>query len=167
MEASQAQCIFCDLVRGAGEVSVCYEDATALGFMDVQPVNAGHTLVVPKQHYESMVDLPHDVAMHLFEVAMQLAPVIRKVSGADGMNMVVNSGQAAGQDVFHYHVHLIPRRADDGFDIHLPFAGSQMPDRTLLDATAAMIISSLRDPARARGVHTARHAAAHHAASLA
>jgi histidine triad (HIT) family protein len=160
MGASQTQCIFCDLVRGAGEVSVCYEDATALAFMDVQPVNAGHTLVVPKQHFESMIDLPHDVAMHLFDVALQLGAVIRKVSGADGMNMVVNSGQAAGQDVFHYHVHLIPRRAGDRFDIDLPFGGSEMPDRTLLDATAAMIIAALQDPARARGVHTARHAAA-------
>jgi histidine triad (HIT) family protein len=67
------------------------------------------------------------------------------------MNLVVNSGEAAGQNVFHYHVHLIPRRKDDGFDIPLPFPGSDMPDRTFLDAMAARIIAALRDPARRLG----------------
>ena len=80
---------------------------------------------------------------------MRLGPIVRKVTGCDDMNVVVNSGEAAGQNVFHYHVHLIPRRHGDGFDIPLPFPGSEMPDRTLLDATAARIIASLRDPARA------------------
>jgi histidine triad (HIT) family protein len=143
-----ARCIFCDLIRGAAEVSVCFEDARAIAFMDVQPVNAGHVLVVPKSHYETLHDLPHDLAMHLFDVAMRLAPVIRIVAGADDMNIVVNSGAHAGQNVFHYHVHLIPRTAGDGFDIPLPFDGSSMPDRTLLDATAARIIAAFRDPMR-------------------
>ncbi len=143
-------CIFCDIIHGAAEVSVCYEDATALGFMDIQPVNLGHTLVVPREHYESFLDLPHDLGMHLFDVAMRLAPVIRRVSGCDGMNLVVSSGAAAGQDVYHFHVHLIPRRATDGFDVPLPFDGSQMPDRTVLDAMAVRIISAMRDPARRR-----------------
>ena len=139
-------CTFCDLIHGAGEVSVCYEDADALAFMDIQPVNAGHVLVVPRQHFESLLDIPQELAMHLFEVAMRIGPVVRKVSGAQGMNIVVNSGRAAGQDVFHYHVHLIPRKVGDGFDIPLPFNGSPMPDRTQLDACAVRIISSLRDP---------------------
>ena len=127
---------------------MCYEDATALAFMDIQPVNPGHVLVVPRQHYESFLDLPRDVGMHLFEVAMLLGPIIRRVSGVEGMNLVVSSGAAAGQDVYHFHVHLIPRQADDGFDVPLPFPGSRVPDRTQLDATAARIIASLRDPMR-------------------
>lgn len=143
-----AHCTFCDLIRGAAEVSVCYEDARALAFMDIQPVNPGHVLVVPKAHYETLHDVPHDVAMQLFDVAMRIAPVIRTIARADDMNIVVNSGAAAGQNVFHYHVHLIPRTADDGFDIPLPFDGSQMPERTVLDATAARIIAALRDPLR-------------------
>jgi histidine triad (HIT) family protein len=142
------QCSFCDLIRGAAEVSICYEDAKAIAFMDIQPVNAGHVLVVPRAHYETLHDLPHDLAMHLFDVAMRIAPVIRRVAGADDMNIVVNSGAHAGQNIFHYHVHLIPRTAGDGFDIPLPFDGSSMPDRTLLDATAARIIAILRDPMR-------------------
>lgn len=146
-----AHCIFCDLIAGAAEVSACYEDAIAIAFLDIQPVNPGHTLVVPREHYESLADIPHDVATHLFEVAMRLTGTISDVTGAEGMNMVVNSGAAAGQDVFHYHVHLIPRRAGDGFDIPLPWAGSEMPDRQRLDATAARIIAALRDPMRRTG----------------
>jgi len=66
-----------------------------------------HVLVVPREHYESLVDIPHALAMHIFEVAMELAPVVRQMEGTDGLNVVVNSGAAAGQDVFHYHVHVI------------------------------------------------------------
>ena len=129
---------------------MCYEDADVVAFLDIQPVNPGHVLVVPRTHYESLQDVPHALAMHLFEVAMELAPMVKQVGRADGLNIVVNSGAAAGQDVFHYHVHVIPRRAKDGFDIPLPFPGSEMPDRTVLDATAARIIASVRDPIHAR-----------------
>jgi histidine triad (HIT) family protein len=129
---------------------MCYEDSDVVAFLDIQPVNAGHLLVVPREHFESLEDIPPALAMHLFEVAMQLAPVVKQVAHADGLNIVVNSGAAAGQDVFHYHVHVIPRTAGDGFDIPLPFGGSQMPDRTVLDANAARIISALRDPVATR-----------------
>jgi histidine triad (HIT) family protein len=144
--ASQPSCTFCDILHGAAEVSMCYEDADVVAFMDIQPVNAGHVLVVPRQHFESLEDIPHALAMHLFEVAMQLAPVVKSVARAAGLNIVINSGKAAGQDVFHYHVHVIPRCADDGFDIPLPFSGSSMPDRTVLDMNAARIIAAFRDP---------------------
>lgn len=145
---SPAHCTFCDLIHGASEVSVCYEDADAIGFMDIQPVNAGHVLVAPRQHFESLVDIPPQLALHLFRVAMLLAPVVRRVTSCTDMNIVINSGESAGQDVFHYHVHIIPRTANDGFDIPLPFPGSAMPDRTQLDATAVRIIAELRDPVR-------------------
>ena len=145
--AANRHCAFCDLVAGAGEVSMCYEDSDALAFMDIQPVNSGHVLVVPRQHFESLEDLPAELALHLFEVALRLEPAVRKVTNAQGMNMVVNSGKAAGQDVFHYHVHLIPRRIGDGFDIPLPFPDSDMPNRMQLDACAARIIAALHDGA--------------------
>ncbi|HJR65085.1 MAG TPA: HIT family protein [Gemmatimonadaceae bacterium] len=151
-------CIFCDIVKGAAEVSVCYEDTESIAFMDIQPVNAGHVLVVSRQHFESFLDLPKSLGTHLFEVAMELAPAIRKVSGADGMNVIVSSGAAAGQDVYHFHIHLIPRRQGDGFDVRLPFAEADAPDRTVLDMTAARIIGALRDPTRTRP--TPRQAAA-------
>jgi histidine triad (HIT) family protein len=139
-------CTFCDIIRGAAEVSICHEDADSLAFMDIQPVNPGHALVVSREHYESLSDIPHDLALHLFDVTMRLAGAIRHVSGCNDLNIVVNSGRAAGQDEPHYHVHIIPRKRGDGFDIPLPFNGSSMPDRTLLDAAAARIIAVLRDP---------------------
>jgi histidine triad (HIT) family protein len=146
MSSRDRSCTFCDLIHGAGEVSICYEDNEAIAFMDIQPVNAGHVLVVSRKHYERLEDLPAELAAHLFNVAATLAPAVKLVANADGMNIVVNSGRAAGQDEPHFHVHVIPRRPGDGFDIPLPFPGSEMPDRTLLDASAARIMTALRDP---------------------
>ncbi len=148
MSDSPRHCPFCDLIRGSAEVSLCYEDATAIAFLDIQPVNVGHVLVVPREHYECMDDLPRGVGQHLYDVATRLIPVIQQVAGTRDMNVVVNSGASAGQDVFHFHLHLIPRRPGDGFDIPLPFPGSEMPDRTHLDAIAARIIAAMRDPVR-------------------
>jgi histidine triad (HIT) family protein len=141
-------CTFCDLIHGSAEVSICHEDSDAIAFMDIQPVNNGHVLVVPREHYESVLDVPQALGLHLFRITMQLTAAIRRVTGCKDFNIVVNSGTAAGQDEPHYHVHIIPRRAGDGFDIPLPFNGSEMPDRTVLDAYAARIISALRDPMR-------------------
>ena len=143
---SSGHCIFCDLIQGAGEVSICYEDATAIAFLDIQPVNAGHVLVVPREHYEVLQDIPAHVGTHLYQVAARLIPSVQRASGATDMNIVVNSGAAAGQNVMHYHIHLIPRKQGDGFDVPLPFAGSPMPHREQLDAMAARIGSLLRDP---------------------
>lgn len=148
MPTVRAHCTFCDLINGAGEVSVCYEDSSAMAFMDIQPVNAGHVLVAPRQHFESLFDVPQELGEHLFHVTMRIAGAVRRVTGSDDMNIVVSSGEAAGQDVFHYHIHIIPRRPGDGFDIDLPFAGSEMPDRTMLDAVAARLITELGDPLR-------------------
>jgi histidine triad (HIT) family protein len=129
-------------------VSICHEDSDAIAFMDIQPVNNGHVLVVPRAHYESIFEVPAELGAHLFKLTMSLAGAIRKVTGCEDMNIVVSSGEAAGQDEPHYHVHIIPRREGDGFDVPLPFGGSAMPDRTLLDAYAARIVSALRDPMR-------------------
>ncbi|MDB4878385.1 MAG: histidine triad protein [Gemmatimonadetes bacterium] len=149
----QAPCTFCELIHGSAEVSICHEDADAIAFMDIQPVNNGHVLVVPREHHESLLEVPEELGMHLFKITMRLANAIRAVTGCDDLNIVVNSGKAAGQDEPHYHVHIIPRREGDGFDIPLPFNGSEMPDRTVLDAYAVRIISALRDPVRGGGAH--------------
>src|SRR6185503_5291470 len=146
MHKADVHCTFCDLIHGAAEVSICYEDADAIAFMDIQPVNPGHVLVVPRRHYDSCVEVLAELAMHLFRVASKLDPAVMLTANAEGMNIVVNSGSAAGQDEPHYHVHVIPRTTNDGFDIPLPFAGSSMPDRTRLDATAVRIMTALRDP---------------------
>ena len=151
MTNSSPHCVFCDLLRGAAEVSVCYEDSVAIAFLDIQPVNPGHLLVVPREHYEALADIPRDVGMHLYSVATRLIPVVQEAAGVTDMNIVVNSGIAAGQNVMHYHIHLIPRKEGDGFDVPLPFPGSEMPSRQRLDAMAARIGSMLRDPLSADG----------------
>ena len=144
-------CTFCDLIQGSAEVSVCHEDADSIDFMDIQPVNAGHVLVVTRAHYQSLLDVPREIGEHLFHVTMRLAGAIRRVTGTADLNIVVNSGPAAGQDEPHYHVHIIPRRVGDGFNIELPFGGSSMPDRTMLDAVAAQLIAAMRDPMKENG----------------
>ena len=149
MSPRDKHCVFCDLMKGAAEVSMCYEDGEVVAFMDIQPVNPGHVLVVPKQHFEELRDVPKAIGLRLYEVATLLIPIIQQAAGASDMNIVVNSGQAAGQNVMHYHLHLIPRKQGDGFDIPLPFPASEMPNRQLLDAMAARIIASVRDPMRA------------------
>ena len=126
--------------------------------MDIQPVNNGHVLVVPREHYESLLEVPEELGMHLFKVTMRLANAVRNVTGCDDLNIVVNSGAAAGQDEPHYHVHIIPRREGDGFDIPLPFNGSEMPDRTVLDAYAARIIVGAARSDEARIDGTSRRA---------
>jgi histidine triad (HIT) family protein len=146
MKPTSGHCIFCDLIHGAAEVSICYEDSTAIAFLDIQPVNPGHVLVVPREHYETLQDIPGTVGLHLYQTAVKLIPVVQTAAGASDMNIVVNSGQAAGQNVMHYHIHLIPRKDGDGFDVPLPFPGSDMPNRQQLDAMAARIGSMLRDP---------------------
>ena len=118
----------------------------AIAFLDIQPVNPGHVLVVPREHYEVLQDIPKDVGAHLYLVAAKLIPRVQTASGATDMNIVVNSGAAAGQNVMHYHIHLIPRREGDGVDVPLPFPGSPMPNRQQLDGMAARIGSMLRDP---------------------
>jgi len=133
-------------MRGAAEVSICYEDPKAIAFLDIQPVNPGHVLVVPREHYETLQDIPGPLGLHLYQVATKLIPIVQIAAGATDMNIVVNSGAAAGQNVMHYHIHLIPRKENDGFDVPLPFPGSQMPSRQRLDAMAARIGSMLRDP---------------------
>jgi histidine triad (HIT) family protein len=148
MPREHTHCTFCNLIHGAAEVSICHEDADAIAFMDIQPVNNGHVLVVPREHHESILEIPEELGAHLFRITMRLAGAVRKVADTDALNIVINSGAEAGQDEPHYHIHIIPRRAGDGFDIPLPFDGSEMPDRTVLDAYAAQIIAALRDPMR-------------------
>ena len=114
MRTADAHCTFCDLIHGAGEASICYEDSDALAFMDIQPVNSGHVLVVPRQHHESLVDTPPELAMHLFKVATQLANVIRKVTA---------NGAVAGPPREVYFTDFVAAGPDDEVcDIAFPIS---------------------------------------------
>ncbi len=108
-EPADAGCIFCRIVAGTEPASMVHQDQVAVAFMDIQPVTPGHLLVVPRLHCASLVNLEPDIAAHLMRVAVRLDVAIRS-SGVrcQGVNLLLADGEAAGQDVFHVHLHLIP-----------------------------------------------------------
>ncbi len=109
-------CIFCKIVQGEIPAAKVYEDEHVLAFMDISQVTKGHTLVIPKVHQENIFELDEEVASHLFSVVPKIANSIKKQFNPVGLNIVNNNGEAAGQTVFHYHIHLIPRYGEgDGF----------------------------------------------------
>ncbi|WP_332694288.1 HIT family protein [Halalkalibacter lacteus] len=109
-------CIFCKIIKGEIPASKVYEDEHALAFLDISQVTKGHTLVIPKSHHQDLFDLPEDRSKHIFSVIPKIAKGIKQAYQAKGLNIVNNNGEIAGQTVFHYHVHLIPRYGKgDGF----------------------------------------------------
>ncbi len=107
-------CLFCSIVAGDIPAEKIYEDEHTLAFLDIAPVNSGHTLVIPKIHATNIFDIDADTFSHVMKTVHTLAPKIQKVTGADGVNIAINNEEAAGQVVFHLHVHIIPRFSDDG-----------------------------------------------------
>ena len=104
-------CIFCMIANGEIPSYKVYEDESVLAFLDVNPTAYGHTLVIPKEHCDSFLDCPAEVRNHVFEVAQMLANKLEKNLKCDGINLLSNMHEAAGQSVHHFHVHLIPRYA--------------------------------------------------------
>jgi diadenosine tetraphosphate (Ap4A) HIT family hydrolase len=132
------ECIFCDLVAGRGAASIVYEDDVVMAFLDIAPVTPGHTLVVPKHHASGLSDLDEQTGMHLFRVAQRVAGALRR-SGlrCEGINLFLADGAPAFQEVFHIHLHVLPRFQGDGFKIDADW--NIQPCRTELDETAAQI----------------------------
>ncbi len=102
-------CIFCKIVRKEAPSSVVYEDSEILAFLDIRPVNEGHTLVIPKKHYVDIFDTPKELLAETYKVTKKIAAAVKTAIDADGISIVQQNGTAAGQDVFHLHVHIIPR----------------------------------------------------------
>jgi diadenosine tetraphosphate (Ap4A) HIT family hydrolase len=129
-------CIFCQIVAKQAPSSILYEDATVMAFLDIRPLNMGHTLVIPKEHYVDIFDTPDKVLAAVHVVSKQLAVAVKKATNADGISIIQQSGKAAGQDIFHIHVHVVPR-----------FEGQKLPsfhelklvDRAELEAMAVKI----------------------------
>jgi len=113
LEASKAQCIFCKIIGGEIPSFKIYEDNKVYAFLDINPVNAGHTLVIPKEHYIVLPQVPDALATHLMKVVKYLSGAIFEMTGAHGINVFQNNGAAAGQEVPHVHFHIIPRFQDD------------------------------------------------------
>ena len=113
MNDYEAKCIFCDIIQGTQEAIVIFENSLFISIMDKFPINRGHLLVLPKQHYPYITDMKKDDVSKLFEIVSILTNVIWSVVHADGVNIGQSNGKAASQDIFHVHVHIIPRFNDD------------------------------------------------------
>jgi histidine triad (HIT) family protein len=143
MTANRA-CIFCRIVAGEAEASLVYQDELVSAFMDAHPIAEGHVLVVPKRHAAGLDDLDEASAGRMMAVARRLAGALRH-SGVpcEGVNLVVADGTAAGQSVFHCHLHVIPRAAGDGFGFRRPLGLGRSPSRPAMTAVAARIREGL------------------------
>lgn len=102
-------CIFCKLANGDIPTRKIYEDDSFTVIMDANPASKGHSLILPKEHYANIYEIPEEVCGEVMKLAKKLAVKMTDALHADGFNIVQNNGEAAGQTVFHYHCHLIPR----------------------------------------------------------
>src|SRR5699024_6064068 len=109
MEKVHADCVFCKIINGEIPSSKVYEDENVLAFLDLSQVTKGHTLVIPKNHEENIYELSEESAKAVFTAVPKIARAIKATYDPIGMNMLNNNGKDAGQSVFHYHVHLLPR----------------------------------------------------------
>jgi histidine triad (HIT) family protein len=138
-KTAEDDCLLCRLARRDAEVSIVYEDERTVTLMDIQPVQPGHMLVVPRRHAPFLSDLDPDDGAQLFRVA-QLATQALRRSGlrCEGVNLFLADGEAAGQEIFHVHLHVFPRFENDGFGLRLPLDYAVRP-RAELDASAGAI----------------------------
>lgn len=142
-------CIFCRIIGGEEMVSLVYEDDRAIAFLDIQPVSQGHTLIVSREHYATIFDLPEDLLAHCTSVAKRLARGLQRAVGAEAVNLFSANGKAGGQDVLHFHLHLIPIQEGQPFALQLPQEDALIPMRSELDITAARINRAIQEIAGA------------------
>src|SRR5918998_1010931 len=142
---NEKDCIFCKLLTGESEVSLVYRDDVCAAFMDIQPVNPGHLLVVPNRHAAYLAELKEEEGARIFRVAHCLAAALRQ-SGVrcEGVNLFLADGEAAMQEVFHVHLHVFPRYHGDGFGLKFAPAYFQKPGREELNEIAGKVRAALR-----------------------
>lgn len=134
-------CIFCAIVEGKAEASRVAETELCLAFLDIGPFNPGHVLVVPKRHAVTFTDLTPQEAGDLVQLGQRVAQALRESGlAAGGFNLWMANGEVAGQDVFHAHLHVIPRHAGDGLKMQVEWT---RPERAVLDGVAARIRAAL------------------------
>ena len=131
-------CIFCKLANGDIPTNTIYEDDDFRVFLDASPATKGHCLIVPKEHFDNLADLDDAVAAKVLPLAKKIMKLLSDKLGWDGFNIVQNNGEVAGQTVFHFHMHLIPRYKDDGQNINWK-PGS--PEKEVLEGILNEIVS--------------------------
>lgn len=111
-------CIFCKIAAGEIPSKTIYEDDKFRVILDLGPATKGHALILPKNHYANLYELPEDTAGDVMKLAKKMATVMTEKLGCQGFNLMQNNGETAGQTVFHFHMHLIPRYENDGQEIN-------------------------------------------------
>lgn len=132
----QDQCIFCRIIAGEIPSHTLYEDQKYKVILDVGPATKGHALILPKNHYANLYELPEEDAAEVFKLAKKMMIHMTDKLGCDGFNIVQNNGETAGQTVYHFHMHLIPRYKNDG-EILKYIAGE--PDQAELEQIKKII----------------------------
>lgn len=134
-------CVFCQIVDGVLPSHRIYEDMDVLAFLDIQQTTAGHTIVIPKKHYDHFLSTPKDLMNQVMNVAQRIGQAQMQTLEAKGVNLLTNVLKAAGQSVFHFHVHVIPRylptdrlridmmKSDDFNQLNLPVLAKQLKDQ--------------------------------------
>ncbi len=112
-------CLFCKILRGSLPAAQVFQDVRVIAFLDIQPVNPGHVLLVPRDHHPTLSDVPDDLAAHAGSLLPRLCRAVRAATGAEALNIVVNHGRTAGQTIDHVHWHVIPRHPGDA--VHWPW----------------------------------------------
>ena len=135
-------CIFCEIIAGRADASAVYEDDGALAFLDLFPINPGHTLVIPKTHAANLAELDGADGERVFAVAHRVACALRECGvRCEGVNLFLADGEVAGQEVFHVHMHVIPRYEGDGFGLRI--ANKDMAERESLNEVAERLRGKL------------------------
>ena len=134
-------CAFCDIAVGAEPASLVYQDDKILGILSLDQPNPYKVMVLPRAHVETIFDMSQDLAAALFRSVPRIARAVRDASGCPGLNIVQSNGAAAGQEVQHFHMHLVPRT--DGDDVQLSWP-SRRVEREKLDAMAADLSGHIR-----------------------
>ncbi|MCE9585387.1 HIT family protein [Candidatus Nomurabacteria bacterium] len=111
------ECIFCKIIKGQIPSTKIYEDDKTLAFLDIAPVNIGHALIIPKEHYANIYETPEDTMSDIIKVAKKISLAVKEAVKAEGVNITMNNNHAAGQVIFHSHIHVIPRFSNDGFEL--------------------------------------------------
>ncbi len=130
-------CIFCKIISGELPGTLVYQDDLCTALMDIHPINPGHLLVIPNKHAPDLKTLPEETAKHIFATSQKLAASVRE-SGirCEGINLFVADGKAAMQEVFHFHLHIIPRFEGDGFGFQFSPQYAELPTHDELEKNA-------------------------------
>jgi histidine triad (HIT) family protein len=137
-------CVFCSILAGEAPASMVYEDDLVVAFFDIRPVNDGHLLVIPRAHYETADEVPEPIAGRITYVSGRLAKALATTGvRMEGYNLWVANGEAAGQEVFHVHLHVLPRFKGDGFGLNFPPEYGRRPERAELESLAKKIRGAL------------------------